>query len=103
MLELRKQFDAATSSVARLDATRASRDSAVLLLEATRRSVAGGQRINLDVLQAQQQLFDARRSLAQARYNYLLNVLRLRLAAGVLQMQDLVDTAKYFRTTGAGG
>jgi len=96
-LELRKQFDLTTSSAARHDAARAARDSALLLLEATRRSVAGGQRINLDVLQAQQQVFDARRNLAQARYNYLLSVLRLRLAAGVLQMQDLTEMARYFR------
>lgn len=102
-VELRKQFDLTASSAARHDAARASRDSAQLLLEATRRSVAGGQRINLDVLQAQQQLFDSRRALAQARYNYLLSLLRLRLAAGVLQMSDLVDMARYFKTTGPGG
>lgn len=102
-VELRKQFDLTTSSAARHEAARAARDSAQLLLEATRRSVAGGQRINLDVLQAQQQLFDSRRALAQARYNYLLSLLRLRLAAGVLQMSDLVDMSRYFKTTGAGG
>ncbi|WP_082522093.1 TolC family outer membrane protein [Ramlibacter sp. Leaf400] len=103
MVELRKQFDLTTSSAARHDAARAALDSALLLVEATRRSVAGGQRINLDVLQAQQQLFDARRTLAQARYNHLLSVLRLRLAAGVLQLQDLVEMARYFKTTGTGG
>lgn len=102
-VELRKQFDLTTSSAARHDAARAARDSAQLLLEATRRSVAGGQRINLDVLQAQQQLFDSRRALAQARYNYLLSLLRLRLAAGVLQLSDLVDMSRYFKTTGPGG
>jgi protease secretion system outer membrane protein len=102
-VELRKQFDLTASSAARHDAARAARDSALLLLEATRRSVAGGQRINLDVLQAQQQLFDSRRALAQARYNYLLSQLRLRLAAGVLQLSDLVDMSRYFKTTGPGG
>lgn len=103
MVELRKQFDLTASSAARHDAARAARDSALLLLEATRRSVAGGQRINLDVLQAQQQVFDARRNLAQARYNYLLSQLRLRNSAGVLQLSDLVDMARYFKTTGPGG
>jgi len=102
-VELRKQFDLTASSAARHDAARAARDSALLLLESTRRSVTAGQRINLDVLQAQQQLFDSRRNLAQARYNYLLSLLRLRLAAGVLQMSDLVETARYFKTTGPGG
>jgi protease secretion system outer membrane protein len=102
-VELRKQFDLTASSAARHDAARAARDSAQLLLEATRRSVAGGQRINLDVLQAQQQLFDSRRALAQARYNHLLSQLRLRLAAGVLQLSDLVDMSRYFKTTAPGG
>ena len=102
-VELRKQFDLTASSAARHDAARAARDSGQLLLDATRRSVAAGQRINLDVLQAQQQLFDARRNLAQARYNYLLSQLRLRLAAGVLQLSDLVDMSRYFKTTGPGG
>ena len=91
------------AALARMDAARAARDSARLLVEATRRSVAGGQRINLDVLKAQQQLFDARRDLAQARYNHLLSLLRLRLAAGVLQMQDLVDMARYFKAPPTGG
>ncbi|WP_240788719.1 TolC family outer membrane protein [Ramlibacter henchirensis] len=103
LIELRKQFDLTASSVARLDAARAALDSATLLVEATRRSVAGGQRINLDVLQAQQQLFDARRTLAQARYNHLLSLLRLRFAAGVLQMSDLVEMASYFKPVRAGG
>jgi outer membrane protein, protease secretion system len=102
-LELRKQFDLVTSSVARLEAARAALNSATLLVEATRRSVAGGQRINLDVLLAQQGLFDARRDLAQARYNHLLSLLRLRYSAGVLHLSDLVDMAGYFKTTGAGG
>ncbi len=102
-VELRKQFDLTASSAARHDAARAARDSALLLLESTRRSVTAGQRINLDVLQAQQQLFDSRRNLAQARYNYLLSLLRLRLAAGVLQLSDLVDMSRYFKTTGPGG
>ena len=103
LVELRKQFDLTTSSVARLDAANAALRSARELLEATRRSIAGGQRTNLDALLAQQQLFDARRELAQARYNYLLSLLRLRLSAGVLQMSDLVDMAGYFKTTGPGG
>jgi protease secretion system outer membrane protein len=103
MVELRKQFDLTTSSAVRLEAANAALRSAQQLLEATRRSIAGGQRTNLDALLAQQQLFDARRELAQARYNYLLSLLRLRLSAGVLQLSDLVDMAGYFKTTGPGG
>ena len=56
----------------------------------------GGIRINLNLLDAQQQLHTARRDLAQARYNYLLAYLRLQLAAGTLVLDDLRNVASYF-------
>jgi len=46
-------------------------------------------RINIDVLNAQSQLFQTKRDLAQARYNVLLGNLRLRQASGVLAPEDL--------------
>jgi outer membrane protein len=46
-------------------------------------------RVNLDVLNAQSQLFDTQRDLAKARYDVLVNSLRLRQAAGQLQPQDV--------------
>ena len=46
-------------------------------------------RINIDVLNAQSQLYQTKRDLAQARYNVLLGNLRLRQAAGTLGAQDL--------------
>jgi outer membrane protein len=48
-------------------------------------------RINIDVLNAQQQLFQTRRDLAVARYNAILNLLRLKAAAGALRDEDLED------------
>jgi outer membrane protein len=47
-------------------------------------------RINIDVLNAQSQLYQTKRDLAQARYNVLLGHLRLRQANGTLQPEDLV-------------
>jgi outer membrane protein len=46
-------------------------------------------RINIDVLNAQSQLYQTQRDLAQARYNVLVGQLKLRQAAGQLQMQDI--------------
>ena len=46
-------------------------------------------RVNLDVLNAQTQLFTTRRDLARARYDVLVNTLRLRQAAGELKPQDV--------------
>jgi outer membrane protein len=48
-----------------------------------------GVRTSVDVLNAQQQVFQTRRDLQQARYGYLMNTLRLKAAAGTLAEADL--------------
>ena len=48
-----------------------------------------GVRINIDVLNAQQQLYSTRRDLAVARYNTITNQLRLKSGAGSLREEDL--------------
>ena len=60
-------------------------------------SVSGGERVNLDVLDAEQQLFSAKRDLAEARYAYLSARVQLRYYAGVLNEGDLRQVAGYFR------
>jgi outer membrane protein len=50
-----------------------------------------GVRTSVDVLNAQQQVFQTRRDLQQARYNYLLSTLRLKAAAGALTEDDIVQ------------
>jgi len=96
MVELEKNYRATQSSVARNDALAKAVDSARLLVTATQQSVKGGVRVNLDVLNAKQQLFSAQRDLAQARYTYLLSTLRLRAFAGVLSVDDLAVVAGHF-------
>jgi outer membrane protein len=63
--------------------------SSQLALDANRLGYQVGVRINIDVLNAQSQLFQTKRDLAQARYNVLLGHLRLRQANGTLQPEDL--------------
>jgi outer membrane protein len=53
-----------------------------------------GVRINIDVLNAQQQLFSTRRDLLVARYNTILNQLRLKAGAGSLREEDLAEINK---------
>lgn len=102
LVELRKQFDLLLSGASRINALVKSVNSAKLLVEATQQSVKGGVRINLDVLNAQQQLYTAQRDLAQARYSYLISYLRLRFAAGTLNSDDLQTVAAYFAPSAAG-
>lgn len=96
LVELRKQYHHALTSASKIDAMAKAVDSARALVRATEQSVKGGVRINLDVLNAQQQLYTAQRDLAQARYNYLISYLRLRFAAGTLNAEDLRTVAGYF-------
>jgi outer membrane protein len=69
-----------------LEAAEASSQSA---LDANRLGYQVGVRINIDVLNAQSQLFQTKRDLAQARYNVLLGQLKLRQANGTLVPDDL--------------
>jgi outer membrane protein len=69
-----------------LEAAEASSQSA---LDANKLGYQVGVRINIDVLNAQSQLFQTQRELAQARYNVLLGQLRLKQASGVLTAEDL--------------
>jgi outer membrane protein len=69
-----------------LEAAEASSQSA---LDANRLGYQVGVRINIDVLNAQSQLYQTKRDLAVARYNVLLGNLRLRQANGTLTPDDL--------------
>ncbi len=48
-----------------------------------------GTRTIVDVLISQRNLYQSITNYYQARYDYLLNVMRLKQAAGTLQVQDL--------------
>ena len=69
-----------------LEAAEASSQSA---LDANRLGYQVGVRINIDVLNAQSQLFQTKRDLSVARYNVLLGHLKLRQANGTLKADDL--------------
>lgn len=74
------------SQVKALEAAEASSQSA---LDANKLGYQVGVRINIDVLNAQSQLFQTKRDLSVARYNVLLGGLRLRQASGQLVAEDL--------------
>ncbi|QZA55195.1 MULTISPECIES: TolC family outer membrane protein [unclassified Pseudomonas] len=94
--QLRRQFNLCASGTAKIRAYDLAVKAASALVQATRKSVRGGERVNLDVLDAEQQLFGARRDLAQARHEYLRAWLQLRYLAGVLEAGDLNVLNRYF-------
>ncbi len=88
-LGTRQAFLGAQSLNAQVKALQAAESSSKLALDATQLGYKVGVKVNLDVLNAQSQLFTTQRDLAAARYNYLMATLRLRQAAGTLTEGDL--------------
>jgi outer membrane protein len=90
-LTARQTFLGVTSGIAQVRALEAALVSSQSSLDSTRLGQEVGVRTQIDVLNAQQQLSQTRRDLAQAKYNYILALLRLKAAAGQLTEQDLAQ------------
>ena len=86
---VRTAFFGVQSGQGQVRALEAAELSSQSALDANRLGYQVGVRINIDVLNAQSQLFQTKRDLAQARYNVLLGGLRLRQASGTLTAEDL--------------
>jgi outer membrane protein len=84
------------TQVAALEQARVSSQSA---LDSNKLGYEVGIRINIDVLNAQQQLYSTERDLALARYNTILNSLRLKAAAGALREEDLEEVNRVLTVT----
>ena len=88
-LNARQNYLGVTSGIAQVKALEAALTSSQSALESSRLGREVGVRTQVDVLNAQQQLFSARRDLAQAKYNYILSTLRLKAAVGRLAEEEL--------------
>lgn len=100
LIELRKQFNLCVSSRAKLEAYELAVKSATTQVEATRKSVLAGQRVNVDVLNAEQQLYSAQRDLASAKYTYLKAWVTLQSESGMFDERDIKRIAQYFSSAG---
>ncbi|WP_454877800.1 TolC family outer membrane protein [Serratia inhibens] len=94
--DLRKQFNLCISSRAKLAAYELAVKSATTQVTATRQSVLAGQRVNVDVLNAEQQLYSAQRDLASAKYTYIKAWVTLLSDSGTLDEHDVKRVAQYF-------
>ncbi len=79
------------SAAAQVAALEAAESSSKLALEATQLGFKVGVRVNIDVLNAQAQLFNTQAQLAKARYDAIMASLRLRQASGRLTPQDVAS------------
>jgi outer membrane protein len=87
----RQAYLGVTSGIAQVGALEQAVASTQLQLESTKLGQQVGVRTAVDVLNAEQQLAVARRDLAQAVYDTILNQLRLQAAVGRLVEQDLIN------------
>ncbi len=76
---------------ARVTALKQAVKSNQTALEATEAGFDVGTRTTVDVLDARRRLFEAERDYARSRYDYLVNVVNLKSAAGVLAPGDLAN------------
>lgn len=88
-VNVREAHTQVTSGAMRVTALRQGLTSAQTSLEAGELGREVGNRTNLDVLNLQQQVYDVKRDLADARYGYLLTQLQLAALAGELTENDL--------------
>jgi outer membrane protein len=85
----RQAFLGVTSGIAQVKALGAALVSSQSSLDSTRLGQEVGVRTQVDVLNAQQLLFQTRRDRAQSVYNYVMSLLRLKAAVGKLSEDDL--------------
>lgn len=85
----RQAFLGLNSGLAQVRALEAAERSSRLALDSNLLGYQVGVRINIDVLNAQQQLFTTQRDLARARYDALVNGLLLKATTGELGEDDL--------------
>jgi outer membrane protein len=90
-LASRQAYLAVMNGIAQIGALEQALVSSESALQSNRLGYEVGVRINIDVLNAQQQVFSTRRDLAVARYNTITNFLRLKAAAGALREEDLEE------------
>jgi outer membrane protein len=90
-LAARQSYLAVLAGVAQVRALEQALVSSKSALDSNRLGYEVGVRINIDVLNAQQQVFQTERDLLASRYNTIANTLRLKAAGGGLRDEDVEE------------
>jgi outer membrane protein len=85
------------SEISRVQALKQALESARTALAATEAGYEVGTRTAVDVLDARRRLYEAQTNYLGSRYDYLVNVLKLRLAAGMLDASSIEDVNGWLR------
>jgi outer membrane protein len=79
------------SEMSRVQALRQAVQSSQTALQATEAGFEVGTRTTVDVLESRRNLFDAQTTYARSRYDYIINLLNLKIATGNLSESDLQE------------
>ncbi|MEQ6886093.1 TolC family outer membrane protein [Salicola sp. Rm-C-2C1-2] len=101
-LDARSLFRRITTNIQTINAQRQTIVSSRSALDATRAGYEVGTRNIVEVLDAEQNYYVALRDYANARYDYVLNTLRLKQTAGTLSPQDLAGLDRWLSATAPG-
>lgn len=93
--DVRNLYRAVVTEVVRVGARAEAIKSSESALEATQTGYEVGTRNIVDVLLAQRRLFAAQFDYATSRYDYVINLLRLKEAAGALTKEDIAELSEY--------
>lgn len=93
--QTRNAYRALNAGISEIDARKQAVVSARSALEATEAGFEVGTRTIVDVLLSQQVLFQAQSAYSSARHNFLVNTLRLKQAAGVVDINDVTEVNRH--------
>jgi outer membrane protein len=93
-----KAYLGVVAGISRVKALQQALKSAETGLTATQAGFNAGRRTSLDIIVAERELLGAQRDYARARYDYLLDSLRLKQAVGSLSPQDLQQVNSWLKS-----
>ena len=96
-LNARKYYIQVTTSVQQVEARRQALVSSESALRATRSGYEVGTRNIVDVLQAEQAYYTAQTAYLDTRYNYLVNLIKLKQASGTLKQDDIASLDQWLQ------
>ena len=94
-LEVRNYYLSLQTNFSEIKAYEQAMNAATLQLESTKLGFEEGLRNSLEVLDAQQILFNAKLNILESRYNYVMNFINLKLSSGMLSFEDLNEINQY--------
>jgi len=94
----REAYNGVISGISRVKAFKQAVVSSEKALESTEAGYEVGTRTTVDVLNVRRDLFSAKRDYANSRYDYILSSLRLKQAAGIISVDDLVQINQWLES-----